>query len=317
MIAYQAPGKAARATPAWASFLLLWAFWLIANLATLPVILAVMLPHILHGQQQPDPHSMGLIILLTLYVMFVVFAACALIWVKVYERRDLASIGLVARHATRRYGRGLAAGLAFALALLGLAAWSGTMLPEDGGSAHGFSLALLLRPATMLVFAALILGLLVQSAAEEIICRGWILSSVALRHGRTAGLLVSALYFGSLHVHLLILGALHGQILAGMVAITAITLMGVMLGLYALNEGTIIGAAGLHGAFNALVFGANLALIIGTGKASDPLAGLNTAYALSTKPQALGPENFAQGALALAVSLWLWQRLRRRKSGSS
>ncbi len=316
MIAYQAPGKAARPTPAWASFILLWTFWLIANLAALPVILAVMLPRIMHGQTQPTPHDMGLIILLTLYVMFVVFAACVLVWVKVYERRDFASIGLVARHALPRYGRGLFYGTAFALTLIALAALSGNQLADKATPEHGFSWAPLLRPGSVLVFAALILGLLVQSAAEEIICRGWVLSSVALRHGRAAAIAVSALFFGSLHVHLLILGYMHDQLLAGAVAISAITLMGVMLGLYALQEGAIIGAAGLHGAFNALVFGFTLALLIGTGKAADPLSGLNAAYQLSTKPQTLGPESFAQGALALAVSLLLWRRLTGRRAGA-
>ena len=311
MIVYQAPAKGARPTPVWASFILLWTFWLIANLATMPVMLLVMAPKLMNAQK-PGPADTGLILLLTLYVMFVVFAACVLIWVKVYERRNFASIGLIARHALWRYGRGLLWGAAFALVLAAIAALGGHLLDETMSPAHAFSWAPLLRPVTVLVFAALILGLLVQSAAEEIICRGWILSTVAMGHGRAAAIVISALYFGSLHVHLLILGFLHGHPLAGVVAIVAITLMGVMLALYALGEGTIAGAAGMHGAFNALVFGLTLALIIGTGKAADPLSALYSAFALSTRPQTLDPASFVQGALALMVSLWLWWRLRRK-----
>lgn len=310
MNVFAAPGQEARSTPIWAAFFLLWAFWLVANLATAPFLFFIMAPALLAGDTLGG-QGMGLIILVTLYVMFSVFAGAALLWLKLYERRDLASAGIIWRGALGRYGRGLFWGGMFALVLVLVAGLTLGLVPEGAVNAGPFSWEPLMRPQTILVLAVLILGLLLQSAAEEVICRGWVMSSVSLRHGRMAGLVASALFFGSLHVHFLFAG----NVLAGLVAIIAVTLMGAMLGLYALGERSIIGAAGMHGAFNATVFGVTLAVILGTGQAADPLAGLNTAYELSTQPKQLGAESFVQGGLALAVSLLLWRRLRRTKPG--
>jgi CAAX protease family protein len=309
MNVFAAPGQHARPTPVWAAFFLLWAFWLIANLATVPFLFFIMAPALLAGDTLGG-QGMGLVILVTLYVMFSVFAACALIWLKVYERRHLASAGIIWRGALGRYGRGLFWGGMFALVLVLTEAFTLGLVPEEAATNGPFSWEILMRPDTMAVFAVLSFGLLLQSAAEEVICRGWVLSSVSLRHGRMAGLVASALFFGSLHVHFLFAD----NVLAGLVAIIAVTLMGAMLGLYALGERSIIGPAGMHGAFNAIVFGVTLAVILGTGEASDPLAGLNTAYELSTQPKQLGAESFVQGGLALAVSLYLWWRLRQKFS---
>jgi membrane protease YdiL (CAAX protease family) len=307
MSIFAAPGDQARSTPVWAAFILLWVFWLVANIVALPAIMLVMAPALLAGQGVA-PSQMGLTIILTLYLMFSAFAACVLIWIKVYERRSLASAGLIRRGSVGRYFGGLFWGLIFALALVLLAVMTVGLVPEEEASGP-FSWAVFSRPETLLVFAALIFGLFVQSAAEEIICRGWVMSSLAMRHGRTAGLVLSALFFGSLHVHFLFTG----NLLAGLVAMAAVTLMGLMLGLYALNQRSLAGAAGMHGAFNATVFAVTLAAILGTGETTDPLAGLNTAYELSTQPLTLSAESFVQGALALGVSLFLWSRLRRKE----
>ena len=309
MNVFAATGERARPTPVWAAFFLLWTFWLIANLATAPFLFFIMAPALMGGDAIGG-QSMGLVILVTLYVMFSVFAGAALIWLKLYERRNLASAGIIWRGAFGRYVRGLFWGGMFALALVLTAAFTLGLVPEGAATPAPFSWEILMRPGTILVFAVLGFGLLLQSAAEEVICRGWVLSSVSLRHGRMAGLVASTLFFGSLHVHFLFAG----NVLAGLVAIIAVTLMGAMLGVYALGERSIMGPAGMHGAFNAIVFGVTLAVILGTGEASDPLAGLNTAYELSTQPQQLGAESFAQGGLALAVSLFLWRRLRRASS---
>ncbi len=306
MIAFAAPGDNARPTPVWAAFILLWTFWLIANVATAPVVFLIMTPSLLEGETA-GPQTMGLVIILTLYLMFSVFAACALIWVKVYERRGFASAGLIWRGAVGRYGRGLFWGAAFALGLILVGGLVAVLLPGPlNETVPDFSFEILLRPSTVLFFAVLTFGLLLQSMAEEIICRGWLLSSIAMHHGRVIGLVVSALFFGSLHIHFLFFG----NIAAGLVALASVIFMGFMLGLYALSERSIAGAAGMHGAFNTLVFGFALAAILSTGQASGPLEGINAAYELSTQPKSLSAEGFVQGGLALLVSLFLWRRLR-------
>jgi CAAX protease family protein len=309
MIAFAAPGERARATPVWAAYLMLWVFWLVANVAIMPVLLVVMLPALMAGEDL-SAQMRGLIILLTLYLMFSVFAACALIWVKHFERRSLASAGLIWRGALKKYGRGLLWGAAYTLGLVLLGALLGMLGATPAEPLRHFSLALLANPTTLLVFAALIFALLIQSAAEEIICRGWLMSSIALRHGRIAGLLFSAIFFGSLHVHFLF----SGNPLSGLLGIISVTLMGVMLGLYALNQGSIAGAAGMHGAFNVLIFGMALLMALATGKTPDAMAGLNFAYEQSTQPKPISLQSFAQGGLALVVSFYFWRRLRRKFS---
>ncbi len=306
---FDAPDGQARSSPIWAAFLLLWGFWLIANMATMPVVFWVLSPALLAGEAA-KPQSMGLVILLSLYVMFTVFGACVLIWLKKYERRSLTSAGVVWADAWRRYVRGLVRGAGFALALLGIGAVFAVLAHEPAEASGPFSWDVFSHPMTLLVFAALIFGLLLQSAAEELICRGWLMSTLAMRYGRVFALFASSVFFGSLHVHFLFAG----NVLAGVVAISAITLMGVMLGVYALAERSIIGAAGLHGAFNALVFAGALAVMLGTGQGIDPLAALNAAYEQSTQPNELGLESFVQGALAALVAIILWRRMTRRST---
>ncbi len=302
MIVYAAPGKDARTTPAWAAFALLWAGWLLANLATLPFVLLILLPM---GGDLPAAERSGLILILTLYVMFSVFALLAMLWMKRYERRSLRSAGIIWRGAFWRYGRGLLWGLAFALALFGFAALLSVFMINPDKPPASISMEVLRQPATLLVLAILLLGIMLQSAAEEIICRGWLLSTLAKRFGPIAGVFLSSIFFGSLHAHFLFTG----NLAAGLVAIVSVTLIGVMLGFYALREGSIIGVCGIHGAFNAIIFSAALVATLTTGEADNALAGLQRAFEIGTQPKHLTPVSFAQGGLALIVAVLLWWRL--------
>lgn len=308
---YGPHGDGARSTPAWAAYLLMWLGWLLANMAVLPFVFLIMAPSLINGSAL-SMESRGVIIIVTLYIMFSVFALLAVLWIKRYERRALASAGLSLRGsftaALGRYARGLLWGLAFALVLLLVGAVLGELSGVTAQKNINFSTQIFSRPSTILVFAVLVVGLLIQSAAEEIICRGWLLSTLVARHGRLIGLLLSSVFFGTLHVHFLFTD----YWAAGLVAIISVTLMGVMLGLYAMKQRSVIGACGIHGAFNTVIFAMALVLALATGENPNALAGLQSAYEASTQPESLTVVSFAQGGVALMAVIFLWWRMRAK-----
>ncbi len=309
MTIFAPPEEEARKSPLWLLFVMLWVFWLAGNLAVIPIGIIAILPAVL-GAEVPQaalagPGIKGLLVLITLYVMFAVFAGAALFWVRKYERRSFASMGLAWRGAVRRYAKGLLSGLVFAGVIFLIAA---VFFPDSDDQVCVWSR--LLAGKMPYIIAALIGGLLIQSAAEEIILRGWIMSSVAMAHGRMAAVMISALFFGSLHAQFLF----GEHILAGLVAMGAITLMGVMLGLYALRDGSIIGAAGFHGAFNISVFGMVFFGVVAGGQIDEPFAALNKAFEVGSTPQGLDASSFVQGGAALLFALYYFWRLRRAGS---
>ncbi|SDD43126.1 CPBP family intramembrane glutamic endopeptidase [Kordiimonas lacus] len=130
-----------------------------------------------------------------LYMLFIVFGAVMiplLLWVRFFERRGLASIGLV-RHtgAQRTFGKGfgLGAGMA-ALSVIGIWLVGGYAVegPQD-------FMAVSYVPILLLA-----LGFIVQSSVEEILFRGWMLSRLSERYGLWVGVLGNSMLFMLMHV---------------------------------------------------------------------------------------------------------------------
>lgn len=100
------------------------------------------------------------------------------------------------------------------------------------------------QPRMILILAGLLPFILVQAAAEELVFRGWLLPSIAARHGAVVGLAVSSLAFGASHVDFsaapLIMALEWGLH----------TLSGVAFGLLALRQGGLLGVIGFHAGWN-------------------------------------------------------------------
>ena len=150
------------------------------------------------------------------------------LWVRFAEKRPFRTLGFRADRWVMRYGRGFLVGMVmFALA-------AGVPWAMGFYRLNGVPLAI----AGSLV---VLFGWLVQSAAEELLFRGWLLPVLSVRYGVPLGVLVSAALFAaahSLNPHLNVL------------AILNLALFAIFAALYALHDGSIWGIAGAHAAWN-------------------------------------------------------------------
>jgi uncharacterized protein len=163
-----------------------------------------------------------------------------LLWVWLFERRGVAQIGFTGGGAIP-FLRGLFWGLAALASVIAIIAALGGYSVEASGRWAAPSAAVLLP------FAAYGLAFIIQGSTEELLIRGWLMQLTASRHGVTAGIVLSTVVFSLLHganikpSDELILGLLN------------IVLVGVLLGLYAAQEGSIWGVCGWHAAWNWLL----------------------------------------------------------------
>ncbi|MFT4077668.1 MAG: type II CAAX endopeptidase family protein [Asticcacaulis sp.] len=163
-----------------------------------------------------------------------------LLWAWLFERRKPAAIGFNGR-ALWRLGRGYLIGSAF-LTFIVCGLWAlGVYQVEKPGVIMSFNLAGFV-PIIGYAFV-----FLVQGASEETAMRGWLMATVASRHGIVWGVIINAVIFGALHL-------LNAQPSPALFAGCAnVALFGVFISLYALKERSLWGVCAWHGAWNWLL----------------------------------------------------------------
>ena len=178
-----------------------------------------------------------------LYLIFGSFTMVALLfilWIKFFERRSLAGVGLVIGRQTKTfYWRGYALGLLMgAAAVCGIYLFGGYVV-EAGASMTAHDLV----PILILMFAFIL-----QSGTEELVFRGWMMGRISVRYGIWAGILGNSILFTLMHVELDGLGTTSPVM---MVLATLMTLMfSVFLSLLVIREKSIWGASAWHAAWN-------------------------------------------------------------------
>ena len=191
------------------------------------------------GVQPPKPAGPEMSTPL-LIVAYVINVALIFLWVIVFERRSLATIGFNAK-GPLRFIRGYVVGCGFLVAVIGLIYTLGGYKVENAGYWMAPTLASIIP---ILLYMAMFI---IQGSSEEIWMRGWLMQIVASRHGIIWGLVINSLIFGALHL---------GNIkpspeLWGGAANVA--LFGVFISLYALKERSLWGVCGWHAAWNWLL----------------------------------------------------------------
>jgi uncharacterized protein len=127
-----------------------------------------------------------------LLVPFGLIGVVVLAWVRWIERRPLATIGLATTGAAARFGRGHLLGAA-TISLVVAAIWLA------GGYQAGAWAKALASPVALAGIAWLLVCFAVQSSAEEILFRGWLLSLLTRKFNIVAAVTVSSLVFCALH----------------------------------------------------------------------------------------------------------------------
>ena len=186
-------------------------------------------------QQPPSGSTVdgALWLIAHLWLRFVPLALLTLAWVVWAEGRPIGSLPLPRNGMLRQVGVGAGFGLAMIAALVGIVALFGTVRAVPGGDMTGVDAL----PGVALVLA----GWVVQAGSEELVSRGWLLASLGARYGPWIGVFASSLLFASFH-------ALNPGF--GWLPAVNLCLIGVVLALVAVWNGTLWGALALHTAWN-------------------------------------------------------------------
>ncbi len=151
-------------------------------------------------------------------------------FLKLFERRGLASVGMQLAGAAGNYARGFLFGLVMlggAVLLMSLLGYTAIENPFSGASLAGAFLVLI--------------GWIVQGAAEEVVTRGFLLQIFGRISTPLIGVLVSAFIFTAFH-------ALNPGI--GPLPVLNLFLFGIFAGLYTLREGCLWGIFAIHSVCN-------------------------------------------------------------------
>ena len=154
-------------------------------------------------------------------------------WLWIFERRGVASTGFIRENILTKYLHGLAIGiLIIIIVILLISASENNIITSHISNNY----TTLLRGSGLLL-----IGFVIQGAAEEVLARGFVLPVVGARFGVVWGILISSAIFSLLHL-------LNPNL--QIMAIINLFIFGIFAALYALWEGSLWGICGLHTAWN-------------------------------------------------------------------
>lgn len=167
---------------------------------------------------------------------YIPIIAMIFLWMFFYEKRPFSDLGFKKENALKLYVKGVQAGFVMFCSVVGILAIFHLVSWENGNP--------LLQGKEMLFpIILLLIGFVVQGATEEILCRGWLMPILSARYNLWVGILLSSSLFGILH------GFNEG---VTVLAIINIILVGIFFSLFALRQGSLWGACGLHSIWNWL-----------------------------------------------------------------
>ncbi len=174
----------------------------------------------------------------------------AILFCRWFEKRSPASMGLRRGGAWKEYFVGIFVGVVMISLCVGIGAALGVLQLK----ASSFSLA------TWLLF---LVGFLIQGASEEILCRGYMMVSVARKNPIWLAVASNSVMFSLLHIF---------NPGIGLLPLLNIALFGAFISVYVLKRGNLWGACAIHSFWNFFqgnVFGINVS---GTGAGASPLS---------------------------------------------
>ncbi len=158
-------------------------------------------------------------------LILVVWFSC-----KIFQRRKMSSLGFCKKDAWKEYVRGALAGLVAFSAAVGICMLTGAVKFE--GISETFSIG---------IFLAFVAGFLIQGMAEEMLCRGYFMVSVARKSTMLVAILTNSLVFACLHL-------LNTGI--SVLAFINLTLYGIFASVYFIKRGNIWAPAAFHSIWN-------------------------------------------------------------------
>ena len=174
--------------------------------------------------------------------------ASVLLYCRLCERRSFKSLGFVRRRGALEYAVGFALGvLMFSLVALICALFGGCVFTLSDN-----------LPSLLPTLALFLVGFAVQGLSEEVLCRSYLLNSLAAKQKAPVAVAVSAVAFSLLHI---------SNPSVTPIALVNIALFGIFAGVYFWRRANIWGIAALHTAWNFAegnIFGINISGIAPT-----------------------------------------------------
>lgn len=156
-------------------------------------------------------------------------AAIVIVYCRFAEGRSLKSMGLHREKLPQRYGIGLLAGMAAFSAVMGISAAVGAVNYRGMAMDNGF------------LYAIICVGWILQGAEEEIICRGFLMTTLSEKAPMWAAVLINSVVFSAMHL------ANPG---VSIIALLNITLVGIFLSLLAVRCNSLIPSCAFHSVWN-------------------------------------------------------------------
>ncbi|GAA2355702.1 type II CAAX endopeptidase family protein [Saccharopolyspora halophila] len=166
-------------------------------------------------------------------VVMLAFGGAAVLlaaWVLLKERRPLGSLGFF---PAVHIGRNLGAGALVAVVLLAV--------PVGAGLLGGWYTTGLTAGLPLIAVAVALTGFVVQACTEEVITRGYLMQVAFRKWGLVAAVAFQAAVFALLH-------GVNFDV--GLLALINILLVGLLLGIWALAEGSLWGVCAFHVVWN-------------------------------------------------------------------
>lgn len=163
------------------------------------------------------------------------FANIAIILITIFfckfiQKRSMRTLGFVKEGMWKEYGIGLLVGFGiFSVAVL-ICVLTGTLQITGLSSSFGI--------VTFVFFG---LGYMIQGMAEEVLCRSYLMVSIARRYPMWVAVLLNALFFAALHL---------GNSGISPLAFVNLTLFGVFASVYFIKRGSIWGIGAVHTIWN-------------------------------------------------------------------
>lgn len=162
---------------------------------------------------------------------FLFITMAALLWARKVEKISWEELGFVKKSGLKHFLLGWAAGAAVLTGCVLL------MILLGGVRVTGIQIS----PRMVLQLVPLLVVWSIQGNAEEVLARGWLLSSVARKNGIWLAILVSAVFFTALHL---------GNDGIAFLPLLDLFLFGIFAALYRMKTGDIWGISGFHAAWN-------------------------------------------------------------------
>ena len=167
--------------------------------------------------------------LIITFFSMVILIGFVIIQVRAIDKRRLSTIGLCKKRVVPSYLIGVAIGAGLLLLML-----VPTLIAEyDNITYNGFSI----------IVVVFLFAFMIQSAAEEILFRGYLMTAIGNRVSTFWAVMFSSLVFALLHL-------VNGG--ATVLSLSQIFLLGALLGFYVVRTNNIWGACGIHFAWNFL-----------------------------------------------------------------